>query len=342
MQKFKKWLLCIFAFLISLTMFGCAKVNFETRLTSSGAITTKVNIQLDGFSTSQKAHVFKILSAYIDQLDEAYVENLVDLYSNVYDFAALDTTEGKTEFDTIEEKYVYIISQMPSKFLIQDTDDISQGEQNTLIKINKNFASIYAYVLYSYPSAFEYNPEKKAVVITDSYQSMVDVPFGGTFEEDESLFVTKYIQSCHPLYYDGKAPAFLKDAKITGLVEEIKKGDTLTEVLAREIGITEEEVDMVFNFSTPYRRMHSNGEISQTENGYTHTWKLNGVDSKITFWRTYANSPAWYITAAGAGILVLIVGFIVVAVIKIRKKRQGMKALKQIDALARKQESNDK
>lgn len=335
MQKLKKWILCIFTFLISLTMFGCAKVNFETRLTSGGAITTKVDIKLDGFSTAQNAHIYDILNCYIDQLDKAYRTRLIELYSNVYDFEELEITTEK-------DKYLYILGQYPSRYLIQDTDDINQsGEKNSVITINKNFASIYAYVLYSYPSAFDYDEEKKAVVIVDSYQSMVDVPFGGTFTEDESLFVTKYIQSCHPLYRDGNPPVFLEDVKIPN-INDIKAGDTLTQVLSDATGYTEEEVDMVFNFSTPYRRMHSNGEISQTENGYTHTWKLNGVDSKITFWRTYANSPAWYITAVAAGLLVLVVGCIVVVIIKIKRKRQGMKALKQLDALARKQESNNK
>ncbi|MBR1985213.1 MAG: hypothetical protein IKA31_05660, partial [Clostridia bacterium] len=96
------------------------------------------------------------------------------------------------------------------------------------------------------------------------------------------------------------------------------------------------------SFSTPYKRVHSDGNVTSTKNGYTHSWTLGGIDGKVSVWRTYANSPAWYVVAGSIGILMVIVGFVVIKIVNDHKKRKGMKALKQIENLARQQEESKK
>lgn len=334
MSKIKKLLLCIFTFLISLTMFGCAEVNYKTKLHSNGAIISNIEINFDQSIIQQKSS--PILKEYFKQLDNAYYKNLRELYSKVYDFAALEITDP-----VAQNRYIL---EHNTKFTISedtiDSDDYvefdNSDSSHKKIKIQKTFISIYAYVMYFYPSAYVYDEVSNEVKISNDYKSLIDIPFAGSFEEDENLFVSKAIQTCVPFYYNGKEAEFLEDG--SGNSEKIKKGYKLADVLTTTLadyGVTEEEVDLIFSFSTPYRRLHSNGQFSETDDGYTHTWTLGSMHSKVTFWRTYANQVTWYVVGIVAGVLVLIVGAIVIVAIKNKKKKQGLKALKQLDALAR-------
>ena len=87
---------------------------------------------------------------------------------------------------------------------------------------------------------------------------------------------------------------------------------------------------LVFNFSTPYKRVHSDGVTNKTEKGYTHSWTIGQVDTSINLWRSYANYAPWYILAGVGGVLFVVIGAIVIAIINNKKKKQGMKALKKI------------
>lgn len=343
MKKLKKILLCFFTFLVSLTMFGCAEVKYDTRLVSNGAIVSNIEIDISqGYLYQNRVSI--VLQEYFKQLNNAYDENLVSLFSNIYDFDALDTSEDKSMFNTLQKKVDYICEKnqqyVISRDLVSDDDykEFDFDSQKHTIKFQKTFISIYAYVMYFYPNAFEYNAEKNAVVISNSYKSMVDIPMSGDFKEDESLFINKYIQTCVPFYYNGEEPKFLKDG--SGTYRDAVAGMSLAEALSNETGLTEEDVKLIFSFTTPYKRLHSNGTFTETEKGYTHTFNLSNMSSTVTFWRTYANYSAWYITAAIIGILVLIVGFVSVKIILNIKKKQGLKALKKLDELARNQEQN--
>lgn len=337
MNKLKKILVCVFTFLISLTMFGCAEVNYKTKLYSGGEIISSIEITFDQSLIQQKAS--PILKEYFKQLDNAYYRNLRTLYSQVYDFTSLEI------LDPIEQnKYIL---EHNTKFTISEdinsSDDYVEFDNSDpnhkKIKIQKTFISIYAYVMYFYPSAYVYDEATNTVKISNEYKSLIDIPFGGSFEEEEKLFVSKAIQTCVPFYYNGEEAKFLEDG--SGNSEKIKAGYTLQKVLTDELtqwGLNDEQVKLIFSFSTPYKRVHSNGQFSETDDGYTHTWTLASMSSEVKFWRTYANQVAWYVIGASAGVVVLIVGAVVILAIKNKKKRQGLKALKQLDALARNKE----
>lgn len=335
-MKFKKVILCILLFFMCVTMFGCANVNLSTRITSDGVIESKLNIKIDKDSSLASAKVYPVVLEYFKQLENQYAINLVELYSNVYDFEALDTSEDKSMYDEFQEQFNYIYQQNISKYLISKeesiTNECKHDSTNKIITITKKFGSIYAYLMYFYPSAFEYNAESNKVVISDSYKSMIDVPMGGGFKEDENLFITKYIQTSIPFYYNGEEPKFFEDTSYA------TAGQTLVSALENNTSLTEEQVKLMFNFSTPYKRVHSNGSVKLTDKGYTHTWQLSSLDDTITIWRTYANYVPWYILAGVAGILIFGIGTIIIVIINNHKKRQGMKALNKINNLMNNQD----
>lgn len=349
MKKLKKLLLCMFMFLISFTMFGCASINLDVIYAQKqdnygnqyNVVTANMNIKLE--TTTYWASIHSLTKEYFNQLNNAYINNIVSLYSNVYDFDALDTSEDKSMYDEIQEKYNYILSKNLNKYLIiyeneEDKEEFKANYETKTINIKKEFISIYGYIMYFYPSAFEYNIDKNAVVISDSYKSLIDIPIGGGFEQEENLFTIRSIQYCTPFYYNGQEPTFLENDVLVG----VTAGQKLTDVLSDRTNMSEEDItSLIFNFSTPYKRVHSDGTVSQTENGYTHTWTLGNIGSTVSVWRTYANSPAWYVIAGGIGILMVVIGFIVVKIVNDNKKKKGMKALKQIDQFAIQQEQKN-
>lgn len=322
-MKFKKFVLCILLFFMCVTMSGCANVNLSTRMTSDGVIETKLNIKIENTGDANEQAVFGIIVDYFKQLENQYIVNLVEKYENVYDFETLGKQDTQSKFNYIYQKEIdkFLISKGESIF-----DECVHDSRNKTITITKQFGSIYAYLMYFYPDAFEYNSERNQVVISDSYKSMIDVPMGGEFEKDESLFITKYVQSCKPFYYNGQEPTFF-ESTTTG----ITKGDSLLDVLEDRTGLTQDQVKLMFDFSTPYKRIHSDGSITITNKGYTHSWQLNSLNDKITIWRTYANCIPWYIVAGALGILIFVVGAIIIAIINKHKKRQGLKALNKIN-----------
>lgn len=351
MKKLKKLLLCVFMFLISFTMFGCASVNLDVIYAQKqdnygnqyNIVTADMNIKLgEGISFLT---INTITKSYFNQLNEAYINNIVSLYSNVYDFIALDTSEDKSMYDETQEKYDYILSKTLNRYLViyeneEDKEEYKTDSKAKTISIKKEFISIYGYIMYFYPSAFEYNAEKNAVVISDSYKSLIDIPIGGGFEQEENLFTIRSIQYCTPFYYNGKEPTLFKSITVND--KSFPEGTTLMKVLSDSTGKTEKDLQKLgFSFSTPYKRVHSDGTVSQTKNGYTHSWTLGNIGSTVSVWRTYANSPAWYVIAGCVGILMVAIGFIVVKVVNDAKKKRGMKALKQLDQLARQQEQEE-
>ncbi|MBQ9792974.1 MAG: hypothetical protein IJW32_04460 [Clostridia bacterium] len=349
MKKLKKLLLCVFMFLISFTMFGCASVNLDVIYAQKqdnygnqyNIVTANMNIKLE--TSTHWTSIHSLTKEYFNQLNNAYVNNIVSLYSQVYDFEKLDTSEDKSMYDETQEKYDYILSKTLNRYLViyeneEDKEEFKADLKTKTINIKKEFISIYGYIMYFYPSAFEYNADKNTVVISDSYKSLIDIPIGGGFEQEENLFTIRSIQYCTPFYYNGQEPTFLEDDASVG----VTVGQKLIEVLSNKTGMSEENLtSLVFNFSTPYKRVHSDGTVSQTKNGYTHSWTLGNIGSTVSVWRTYANSPAWYVIAGGVGILMVVIGFIVVKIINDSKKKKGMKALKQLDQLVRQQEQDD-
>ena len=334
MKKFKKILLCICLLFVCVMSFGCSTVTMHTTLKNNGAIVASFDIDLSEMPTDRRK-VYQVVKEYYHQLDKAYEENMLALFSNLY------TDNEAFVNDTSTASKLSYIATRNSNYLVSDTTQIPTEDnlgECKFVYLEKTFASIYAYLFYFYPNAFEYNEQLNKVKVKEDYHSLVDIPFNSTYEEESGLFVDKIIQTCNPFYYNGKEPEFLYSKTIigSGLTLNVAAGDKLVDKLAEATGKTAEEVELVFSFSTPYKRVYSDGAFSQTQEGYTHTWQLDNVNSTIKLWRNYANYLPWYVVAGVAVVLGTIIAFVVVFIIQKAKQNKGMKALKKIAELENK------
>ena len=328
MKKFKKFLLCMCLLFVSVLSFGCSTVTMHTTLKNNGSIVASFDIDLSEMSTDRRK-VYQVAKEYYHQLDKAYEDNMLELFSQVYSDVDAFVNDNSTA-----SKLSYIVARN-SNYLVSDTTQIPTDDnlgECKFIYLEKTFASIYAYLFYFYPNAFEYNAEQNKVKVKEDYHSLVDIPFNSTYEEENGLFVDKIIQTCNPFYYNGKEPEFLYGKTIigSGLTLTVAPGDKLVDKLAEATGKTAQEVELAFSFSTPYKRVYSDGVFSQTHEGYTHTWQLDNVNSTIKLWRNYANYLPWYVLAGGAVIVGTVIAFVVVFIVQKAKRNKGMKALKKI------------
>lgn len=333
MKKLKKFLLCICLLFICVMSFGCSTVTMHTTLKSNGSIVASIDIDLSKMNTDRRK-VYQVTKEYYHQLDKAYEDNMLAFFSNVYSDVDAFVNDNNTA-----SKLSYIVARN-SNYLVSDTTQIPTDDnlgECKFVYLEKTFASIYAYLFYFYPNAFEYNEELNKVKVKEDYHSLVDIPFNSTYEEENSLFADTIIQTCNPFYYNGKEPEFLYGKTIigSGLTLNVAAGDKLIDKLAEALGYenradAEENVDLVFSFSTPYKRVYSDGVFSQTHDGYTHTWQLENVNSPVKLWRNYANHLPWYVLASGVVIVGTVIAFVVVFVVQKARRNKGMKALKKI------------
>jgi len=334
-KNIKKYITYLVLILICICSFGCSKVNLSVKISSGGVVTQRCEIDLKDLPsnynnvTNIKAIIKELARKYYqNQLSIAYENKLVGLYNNIY-----TTDDYKYKYDetdeiiekTNHEKFSYIISKNIEKYDYETTFI----EDNNKIFVEWKFTNIYAYLLYFYPDLIKYDFDSEKIIVDKTHHLLVDVPLNGELETNENLFVETYLQTCHPFYYNGKEPYLLDDCQIQG--EDFFKGQTLREVVYLLSGASEEEVEYNFSFSTSYRRLHSNGELSVTEDGYTHTWRFTSLDdSQAIVWRKYVKPAFWYVASLVLGLVVVCGGFLIVVIIKKLKKKRGMKYLNKI------------
>ncbi len=317
---------------MSATFLGGCSCEYNLVLKENGVIQANITLdltQLDNETANKVTYGFK---EYFNQLDRAFEKNTLQLYSKVFDY---ETLKEKYNLDTDEKLTGYILEY--NDFVVNDSEVKNVGKKYSF---TKSFASmrtqslertLTAYYLYFYPNALEYSEEEKDVVLTNSYKDLMDdIPLSSNLQRETNLFLTKVIQTSNPLYYNGEEPKFLED------FGSVTKGTTLKQYLLSVTNLTETQVDIMFNFSTPYSRVHSNGATTLTQNGYTHSWKLGDVDSSVVFYRISARPIMWYLLAVGISLVVIIVGLITGIIIKNKKKKIGLETLKKIDDLAHK------
>jgi len=320
MKKFfKKLFLTCFIFFMAFSCFACSQITYNVNLKSNGSVVANVYVDLTKLNSSNRQIINWTVQTYYKQLDKKYEENLINLFQNIYNFDELFLISN-------QQKIEYIFSKQSSKFLVGDTECKTES-QYPYISIEKQFVSVYAYLLYFYPSAFVYDEESDTVKVSSEYKAMIDVPLSNGLQEDEYIFFNKYIQTCQPFMYDGEEPKFLYD----NLLYTMTKGQTIKDYLESRTTLTSEELELIFNFSTPYRRLHSDGTFSTTDDGYTHTWVLGDVQNEVTFWRNYPKTIPFYVVSVVCGISILIFGSILILIVNEVKKKKGLKMLKKID-----------
>ena len=311
-------------------------MEYSITIKENGVIEANVNLDLSQLDDAKVEKIATSLEVYFKQLDKNFEKNTIALYSKIFDYEKLIE---KYNLDTDEKLVGFILEY--NDFVVNDSEINRIGKK---ITYKKSFLSmrtqtaertLTAYYLYFYPSALEYDEETKDIVLSYSYKSLMDdIPLSSSLEREKNAFIQKIVQTSNPFYYNGEEPKFLEDYN-NGVIS-ITAGTTLKQHLSNITGLTEDNLDMIFNFSTPYNRVHSNGKVTATRYGYTHSWKLNGVDSSVTFFRVSARPIVWYSLAIGISLAVVFVGIIIAVVLKNHKKKVGLEALKKIDELAHK------
>ena len=325
MKNFKKIILSFVLVVSSLFFFGCSTISLSTTLGKQGNISTTIKVDLKDVAQSKRTTLYKIFKTYYSQLDKAYEDNLIYYFSQVYNSDSFDELDRLTKLQYITTRNILYLAGETEDSSLQDLDNYK------FFCLKKDFASIYAYLMYFCPNAFEYDEENNKVKISSDYHSLVDVPMASSdndIEESGNIFIKQYIQDFCPFYYNNEEPAFLYDASVP---IHVSQGDKLADVIKDSCGFTEEEVEYYFSFTTPYKRLHSSGQIESTSSGYTHSWVLGSVNSKVEVWRNYANYAPWYGFVILISLIGIIVSFAVVRIVNNRKKKKGLEMLEKIN-----------
>lgn len=329
--KFKKILLSIFCVLMPFFMFACSPVTLTTRQFNNGIVQMSLEFNVEGLEESDKTKLIQITNGYVDGLNSAYLDNFYNLFSKQYD----SLLNGFLELSE-EDKLSFILQNFSNFSVVpSNLDETKETIKGNTMKVGFTFMSIYAYILYFNPSAYMYDEEANAVVInSENYGSLIDIPISSvSVEEERKLFTINVIQTCSPFSYDGKEAVLLDDLVVNKRITHMA-GEKLVDVVVSELNLNEAEAEFVYNFITPYSRVHSDGEISDTEDGIMHTWNLNGnIMGEIKLWRTSANQVSWYVLGILVGLIIIGVGVLVIVIQNRKKKKDGLELLKKVDDL---------
>lgn len=336
MKKYITKLSLFLVVLVSVIFLGGCSFEYNITLKDNGVIEANINLDLKELDNNKVESISLSLEEYFKQLDRAFEKNTIELYSKIFDYEKL---KEKYQLDTDEKLVGYILEY--NDFVVNDSEIIQEGKR---ILFKKSFLSmrtqtlersLTAYFLYFYPKALEYSEEEKDIVLSASYKSVMDdIPLSSELKKEQNAFIIKLLQTSHPFYYNGEEPKFLEDFTRGSL--SVSAGTTIKQHLTDITGLSEQDIEMIFNFTTPYNRVHSNGVITQTKGGYTHSWKLGDVNGSVIFYRLSARPIMWYALAIGISLLVIVFGLITGVIIKNHKKKVGLQALKKIDELAHK------
>ena len=323
-----------------LFFFACSPVTMSTTQYTSGEILFEMEFDIASLSSDKKDKAYKLAKAYHNQLTTAYKQNLVTLFDNMY-----KDNENWKKLTTVEDKFTFIKGLYP-RFIACYKDATNSFEFDggkvttdtsmtvggaeimtsspTKIKVEIAFKSIYGYLAYFCPGAFQYNEEKGSISInSDFYSTLIDTPvMVEDSKTEETFFVTKIVETCSPFYYNKEQPKLLEDYKT------YTKGTLIETVAKEELELTDEEANFVFSFVTPYSRVHSNGTIKSVDGGSCHTWTFDSIDGKTTIYRNYANQVGYYLVGIAVGVAVMLVA-IVISFIKTKLDKK--KALTKVE-----------
>lgn len=331
MKKLFLGVLCAF---FAFSLFGCSSITLQTVQGANGNISSSLTIDGSDLTTNGRQVTYDFIKEYSEQLVSSYKDNMIDLFSNIYNFEELGFLDE-------ESKLTYIILYNSNYNLLAGDIDFSLTKEqfvsgdNHILTVSGGYVSIYAYMMFFCPDAFFYDNVSNSVKFDSAtYSMLIDVPiFASDYEVEESAFMKTYLQTCVPFSYNGAEPVFLEDYT-TSTHNTYPAGTSLAFAICEELGVLDSDADFIFNFVTPFSRMHSNSTVLMEDSGYHHTWTLGSdINAEITLWRNYTNYTPWYALSLGAGLLVVTGGFLTIFIIRKTKQKKEAKRLKQIDEL---------
>ncbi len=149
---------------------------------------------------------------------------------------------------------------------------------------------------------------------------LVDIPLQGDLTVESNAFVTKYLQECKTMFHNLETLTFNNGDNLVAAFENVFSGKE---------GFCLEDTDLVYKFTTPYKRVHSNGKVSKQNGQYVHTWNMTDPDQSILISRISAKSTMWYVVALSAAIGMVVIYFALRITFKMVKKHNKPTPIKK-------------
>jgi len=333
----KKIFLGVLCAFFTFSLFGCSSITLQTVQGVNGNISSSLTFDGSDLTTNGRQVTYDFVYEYCEQLVSSYKNNMIELFSNIYDFEELS-------INNYNDKLTHIILYNNNFNLLAGNIDFSLTKEqfvsgvNHTITISAGYVSIYAYMMFFCPDAFYYDSNSNSVKFdSTAYSMLIDVPIlASDYNVEESNFMKTHLQTCVPFSYNGSEPVLLYDYT-TANHNTYTAGTRLVTAICDELGAEESEADFVFDFVTPFSRLHSDSTSVIEDSGYHHTWTLGSdINAEIVLWRNYTNYTPWYALSLGAGIIVVSSGFLVIFTLKKIKQKKEIERLKKIDNLTNK------
>jgi len=337
----RKVVLCALMFLLVCgCLSGCSPITLSTLQDNSGIVVSTLTIDLQDLKTlgsysAKVESVYDIIEMYTGQLTKSYEDRMIEVFSNKYNFAELQITDRQKKMEYITWRntdYVQELSESPHRHADGTPGMTFSYSQVDKITITTKFASIYGYIMYFYPKALVWDEEKQAVGLDhDIYSSLIDVPItDAKIEKNNSIFFETITQTCTPFSYNGEEPQLLSSTTIKG--HTYSKGTSIVSVACSVLGLDESQAEYVFKFTTPYKRVWSDGTLTLADGKYVHSWSFgSNISSQVNVSRKYANYVAWYVVGMAIGIVIVGFGCLGVFVSRKTRRKKGLEAMKKID-----------
>ena len=293
----KKFIIFTLILSLCLVFTGCANVTTSVNWIN-GAIVEEINIQLD-----------KDIIIHHGYNYEAIVADLYEVKN--------DKPRGLL-WDWLQEAKSNYVSKVYSVFAGND-EKIIEYLNFGLIDSGISPTSD-GFTLYLTFSHFDYFMFFNDMELKPGETHIIDVPFNGEVTKQDDDLTSAYIQTSTTLF----AGCLEKTVNGVNIVDKIKEIFANNKKVDTTLEFDVSKVDLTYKFITPYRRLHSDGDVSKIDNKYEHTWQIDILDSdqEIHFYRVSANSIVWYLGALGITVLFLVIGTVVAVIIERKKRRK--------------------
>lgn len=323
----KRFLSIISIIFISVVACGCSSVSVDVRYTN-GAIIQTIEIVLDKDDIENAGY------DYTKVLDGFYKQVWLDDHYNPTGLLPTWLNDAKNNYNTKVEEFFEVT-----------TESESDTEQEKLIREqNKASRSAYKAGYLGYEIARNANGFKMTLAFSNykyfmffnnietTSAKIIDVPFNGNVEKETSFLFIKYEQTTTSLF-NGCLDLEVQYGGGTQNVQTLITNIFNSSVAAgaTPTTFTAQDVELIFSFTTPYSRLHSNGSVKKSAGKYIHSWiiPIDNTSQEIVFWRTQANTVTWYSLAIGVSVgavILAISGYLIyVGINKQLKKKRNKK-----------------